>query len=292
MKKNNILIKSALNILKKIGINSNDYIELLKTYCSNMFLLNPISINTKYEVGDILSLVRNKALNEIIADGKIEELEMVKQFYELIIEDALYLSKLEELLDEELIPKFINYKTENPSTKEMLLKDYDRIIAYKLIRNNEAKDNFLEIANYFGISISDLYEYNGIDINHSEYLKPNSDFIKIPTSLINVSKLRIPYDISKFFFDGTLDIIDNITTRRDYNYLVEMLIRLNNIRNFNFLETLKIIDDEEILFNIFSKYPLSYQYIMAPFFIKSGNVLDVRIFELSNKYVKVKKYEI
>ena len=288
-KTNNKLIISACKILKRIGIKGNEYIELLKTYCSNMFLLNPISINTNYEVDDILSLVRNKSLTQIITDGKIEELEMVKHFYELIIEDALYLSKLEELLDEELIPEFINYKTENPSTKEMLLRDYERSIAYKLIRNNEAKDNFLEIANYFGISISDLYEYNGIDINHSEYLKPNSEFIKIPTSLIDISKMIISYDISRSFYDGTLDIIDNITTRRDYNYLVEMLIRLNNIRNFNFLETLKIIDDEEILFNIFSKYPLCYQYIMAPYFIYSGNVLDARIDELSNKYVKVKK---
>lgn len=288
-KTNNNLIKSALKILKRMGINSNDYIELLKTYCSNMFLLNPISINTKYKVDDILNLLQNKSLTKIIDENNIKELEMIKQFYELIIEDALYLSKLEELLDEELIPEFINYKTENPSTKEMLLRDYERSIAYKLIRNNEAKDNFLEIANYFGISISDLYEYNGIDINHSEYLKPNSDFIKIPTSLIDISKIRIPYDISRSFYDGTLDIIDNITARRDYNYLVEMIIRLNYIRNFNFLETFKIIDDEEILFNIFSKYPLSYQYIMAPYFIHSGNVLDARLDELSNKYVKVKK---
>lgn len=289
MKKiNNNLIKSALKILKRMGINSNDYIELLKTYCSNMFLLNPISINTKYEVDDILNLVQNKSLTKIIDENNKKELEMVKQFYELIIEDALNLSKLEELINKKLIPEYINFKTENPSNRKMLLRDYDRSIAYKLIRNNEAKDNFLEIANYFGISISDLYEYNGIDINHSEYLKPNSDFIKIPTNYIDISKIRIPYDISRVFYDGTLDIIDDITTRRDYNYLVEMLIRLNYIRNFNFLETLKIVDDEEILFNIFSKYPLSYQYIMAPFFIKSGNVLDDRINELSNNYVKVK----
>ena len=286
---NNNLTKSALKILKEMGINGNDYIELLKTYCSNMFLLNPISIKKKYEVDDILLLVQNKTLKQITSDGNAEELEKAKQFYELIIEDALYLSKLEELINKELVPEYISYKTENPSTKEMLLKDYERSIAYKLIRNNEAKDNFLEIANTFGISISNLYEYNGIDIDHSEYLKPNDNFIKVPTNQIDISKLRIPYDISKSFYDGTLDIIDDINTRRDYNYLVEMLIRLNYIRNFNFLETLKIIDNEEIIYNIFSRYPLSYQYIMAPYFIHSGNVLDARIFELSNKYVKVKK---
>lgn len=290
-------IDKEIMIIEKIceylDLKDNDYVKLAKALYNRDNLLNPLSLTTVYELKDILELVKNKSLSEIIYSKNEDALEKIIQFYIYLIDDVKKLNVLKILADSSarIIPDYIEYATENPSSKEMILRDYKKSIAHEFINNNVAKDNFLEIAYRFGIKLSDLYKFNGIDINHSEYLKPNADYIKIPTAYIDIAKIKIPCDIRESFNDGTLDMIPNLTKRRDYNYLTEMLVRLNYIRNFKFLGALKIIDDEEILYNIFSKYPLSYQYIMAPFFRTSGSILDDRISELKYKH-KVKKYEI
>ena len=217
---------------------------------------------SKYSMEDIFDLIKNKTLKQIIDGNKQEEIEMLTCFYLKILRDNDKIDIYRQVINNEIpiFPKKINYLTLNPETDE--------------------RDTYSEIAATFNISVSDLYEANNISPDVDEFSKPDTNRIIIPTSKITSSVVSIPDDIFNSFCDNSMEPLNVLHERRDYNFLSATIVRLSFIWDVNFLNSLKMIRDEDLLMKMFNNYPSEYQEKMRYVFEAAKTILDNRINEM------------
>src|SRR5574344_2024168 len=105
--------------------------------------------------------------------------------------------------------------------------------------------------------------------------------IKIPSLNVLPSKLTVPIDIQKRFFNNEDMDLKELQNRRDWTFITGMWWRLDHFLNsINFTSNLEIVEENKLLESIFATYPDKYKPLVEPAFIYAKEeLLNKRIIE-------------
>lgn len=153
------------------------------------------------------------------------------------------------------------------------------------IRVNIGNSTIDNICRMYDVSKSNILIYN--NLTEEELYKIG--VVNIPVSNIELNKLEIPNDIKSKFFNNEYIDLKEIQNRQDYTFITGMWWRLNHfLNNINFVSNLEILKDNNLLEQIYNKYPDEYKFLVKDAFEYAHNeLLEKRIRENKGKvYVK------
>lgn len=144
-------------------------------------------------------------------------------------------------------------------------------------------DSLQTIANNWGITKEEILKYNEIDLKTFKKLKR----IRIPLINVDSKKLKVTDEFKSRFYSGNdfklLDLIES----REWNFVTRIWWRLGQfLNNLSFDESKEIIDEMQILPNMYNKVPDNYRPLVEEAFDYSYNVL---LRAKKNNYLKRKK---
>lgn len=116
----------------------------------------------------------------------------------------------------------------------------------------------------FGVTAKDLMEYNGLENGNLDGLA----FIKIPTDKIKDKKvLDVPEDIKERFFRNEDMDLQELISRNDWTFVVGVWWKLNHfLNNINFVSNLEVVEESNLLDDIYKLYPEEYKPLVFPAF--------------------------
>lgn len=252
-------------------LNLPDNLKYIIKECVRQHGKKEVTANlTRYSDEDISLLLKNKSLNQILNDNKLDEIEMLTYFYLRMLRDVDKIDIYRQVISGEIpiYREFIKYDVIDPKTNE--------------------KDTYNDIARTFNMNVNDIFEANDIDHNTDLSSVPEKDIILIPTALADSKTIYVPDDIYDSFTKNELPFYRELQKRRDYNFLSATVVRLNFLWSFNSLEALKMIRDEDLLMKMFNNYPIEYQEKMRYVFEAAKTILNNRINEMELKNTKKK----
>lgn len=141
------------------------------------------------------------------------------------------------------------------------------------------------IANYWGITKQEIMEYNQL-INDEV---SNKKLIKIPVANIEPSKFTIPQFFINLFFEGKIPPVKEIVHHRWYTFITGTVIRLNFLRDINFVPTLITLKKQQILNKIYEKYPDKYKPLVKTIFEYTEEVLLNKTIHENEGKIYIKK---
>lgn len=142
-----------------------------------------------------------------------------------------------------------------------------------------------EISQLYDVSKNDILIYN--NLTEQELYKIGT--VNIPVSNVNLNKLEIPYDIKTKFFNNEYIDLKELQNRQDYTFITGMWWRLNHfLNNINLVANLEILEENNLLEQIYNQYPEEYKFLVKDAFEYAQNeLLEKRIKENKGKvYVR------
>lgn len=138
-------------------------------------------------------------------------------------------------------------------------------VPYIIEVNNIGKDNILKI---WGITFEDLKELNSLDeIDHARKLKISVE--KIP-----VEKLFVNSDIKEMMYQGKRINLKDLQRRDDYSFITAIWWSIYTfLSDINFVSNLELIKENELLDQIYEKYPLKYRPLIDEIFNFAKTIL-------------------
>lgn len=142
-----------------------------------------------------------------------------------------------------------------------------------------------EICGLYGVCKKDILIYH--NLAEQELNKLSS--INIPVSKIDFKKLEISVDIKTKFFNNEYIDLKELQNRQDYTFITGMWWRLNHfLNNINLVSNLEILEENNLLEQIYNQYPKEYRFLVKDAFEYAQNeLLEKRIKENKGKvYIK------
>lgn len=153
------------------------------------------------------------------------------------------------------------------------------------IKVNIGNETIDLISKKWGLEKEEILSYNNLSDNNFK----NINSINIPVSNIDLRKLQIPIDIKNKFFNNEYIDLKELQCREDYTFITGMWWRLNHfLNNINFVSNLEILEENNLLEQIFNIYPDKYKFLVKDAFeYAHDKLLSKRIEENKGKvYVK------
>lgn len=153
------------------------------------------------------------------------------------------------------------------------------------IRVNIGNSTIDDICRIYDVSKSNILIYN--NLTEEEIYKIG--VVNIPVSSVELNKLEIPNDIKSKFFNNEYIDLKELQKRQDYTFITGMWWRLNHfLNNINFVSNLEILDENNLLEQIYNQYPNEYKFLVKDAFEYAQNeLLEKRIKENKGKvYVR------
>ncbi len=149
---------------------------------------------------------------------------------------------------------------------------------------NPKRDSLNKIAKEFGLTEEEIIRYNNLDSNDISEL----ELIKIPVANMNINKLAISDELIDLFMKNELLDFKVLVENRGYNFITATLVRLNFLRDINFVSTLISLKEKQILEKIYDMYPSEYKPLLSQVFrFAQDNLIDGVIKENAGKiYIK------
>ena len=145
---------------------------------------------------------------------------------------------------------------------------------------NIGKDNIFKV---WGITLVDLKELNSLeDIE-------NKDKLKIYTSKIPIEKLFVKNEIKSLMYQGKSISLKDLQARDDYSFITAIWWSIYTfLSDINFVSNLEVIQENNLLKQIYEKYPEEYRPLIDEIFsYAKERLIDERICENKNNlYVK------
>ena len=147
-----------------------------------------------------------------------------------------------------------------------LTEDFDMIRDYVYDKSMDSLDN---IAYKWGISKSDIIQYNRIDeVNY----KPRK--IRIPIENMDIDKLEVPNYMKKMFYDNSWPELKELIADENWNFITILWWRLSHFLNsIEFSSTLINIEESKLLPKIYEKIPLKFRPLVDEAFEYAMEVL-------------------
>lgn len=124
---------------------------------------------------------------------------------------------------------------------------------------NIGKDN---VKNLWGLSLKDLKELNTNDE------LDNSSLIKLYSKSIPVEKLYIPEEIKRMIYAGENISLSELQNRDDYSFITAVWWSLYTfLSDINFVSNLEVIEENNLLKQIYDQYPAEYRPVINEIFI-------------------------
>lgn len=174
--------------------------------------------------------------------------------------------------------KFNEYEKKVISLLLQMIRDIDKIDILYQRANGEIK-SVPEIMRVDNIGIKNLIETWGITINDLKELNSteeleNSSLIKIRTSKIPMEKLFIKEDIKKMIYNGENINLKELQNRPDYSFVTAIWWSIYTfLSGINFVSNLEVIEENNLLKQIYGMYPDEYKPLIDEIFIYAKEVL-------------------
>lgn len=193
--------------------------------------------------------IRTININDLIT-GKIEFNEAERQVASLITQLVTDIDKTDILY-------------------QHLTDDFDMIRDYVADHSKDTLDN---IANYWGVSKSEIIEYNKID---ELTYKPRS--IRIPIKNMDISKLEVPPYMKEMFYNNTYPELSELQEDRHWHFITILWWRLSHfLNNINFYSVLVNIEEYNLLRKMEAKVPANLKPLTNEAFEYAEEVLVYR----------------
>lgn len=195
-------------------------------------------------------------------------------------------------------PKPVNCYLKLLSLYVHAIRDVDKIDIYyqnlidefpiirPYINYNPRGESIEYISKYWGINKQEIRDYNRLvydDIGHKK-------LIKIPIANIDPQKFTLPQHFIDAFFEGKVPPVQEIVHHRWYTFIAAAIIRLDFLRNINFVSTLITLQEQQILDKIYEKYPEEYKPLIKPFFEYSKEVLLDKTIQENKDKIYIKRF--
>ncbi len=149
---------------------------------------------------------------------------------------------------------------------------YQHLTCFTFIQDyieDKSKKSLDEISVYWGISKTEILEYNNID--EKNYIPQN---IKIPLKNLDLSKLRVPDFYKDCFYNNNWPSLAELHEREDWNFLTAMWWKLGVFLNqIEFYVNLENINDSNLITKLYESVPLDYQELLKDAFSYSDEIL-------------------
>ena len=125
------------------------------------------------------------------------------------------------------------------------------------------QDTLDEIAAHWGLDPKVIKDYNKLESDDIS----GRVRLSIPIKEMSPSKLEVPLDIQKRFFNNEDLDLQELQRRRDWTFITGMWWRLNHFLNgISFISNLELMEQNEVLEKIYATYPDEYKPLVAPAF--------------------------
>lgn len=132
----------------------------------------------------------------------------------------------------------------------VLIKDYV---------SDNSMDTLENIAKRWGISKSEIIEYNKIDENN---YKPTK--IKVPIKNISIDRLEVPSYIKEMFYNNSWPELKDIAQDKNWNFITMFWWRISHFLNqTTFTSVLINIEESKLLDQIYNKIPEEYKPLFS-----------------------------
>ena len=108
--------------------------------------------------------------------------------------------------------------------------------------------------------------------------------------LIDLRKLSVPQDIKDKFYNNDDIDLKGIRARRDWTFINGMWWRLNHfLNNITFLTNLEMVEQKEVLEQIYATYPDEYKPLVFPAFEFAKEQLVEKVIKENEGEVYIKR---